>query len=322
MQNPLESEEVAFRFVLGAIVYFVPIVVAAWIATWLGVIVFVGMSVLAFMALRRGTVSPPAVVSTERAAVDDTPPGMTTWLDDPAAVAEEYASEDALRQRVLAHRELVVGPDDEEIVRERILEARPRRLLEVGSGLGELCGWARSHLDGDVVAVDSSQRMVELAREAGVTGVLADMRALPFPDGSFDCAVANFVLYHVADPETAIAELARVLEPGGWLIASTLSDDTSERRLAWARLFDEEPQPPPPPLSFSRENGRQLLLERFHHVEQRDCDAELVFPTRDRLARYVASIPPMSDLGSRVPDLVGPFHLPQKTTVFHARTPR
>jgi len=322
MQNPLESEEVAFRFVLGAIVYFVPIVVAAWIATWLGVIVFVAMSVLAFVALRRGMASAPAVVSTERAAVDDTPLGVTSWLDDPEAIAEQYESEDALRQRVLAHRELVVGPDDEEIVRARIHEARPRRLLEVGSGLGELCGWANTRLDGEVVAVDSSQRMVELAVQAGVTGVLADMRDLPFPDSSFDCAVANFVLYHVADPETAIAELARVLEAGGTLIASTLSDDTSERRRAWAMLFDAEPQPPTPPLSFSRENGRQLLLQRFDHVDQLDCDAELVFPTRDSLARYVASLPPMRDLAGQVPELVAPFHLPQKTTVFHARTPR
>ena len=72
MQNPLESEEAAFRFVLGAIVYFAAIVVAAWIATWLGVIVFVVMSVLAFVVLRRGTASEPPVVSTERAAVDDT----------------------------------------------------------------------------------------------------------------------------------------------------------------------------------------------------------------------------------------------------------
>ncbi len=72
MQNPLESEEAAFRFVLGALVYFAAIVAAAWIATWLGVIVFVVMSVLAFVALRRGTASVPPVVSTERAAVEDT----------------------------------------------------------------------------------------------------------------------------------------------------------------------------------------------------------------------------------------------------------
>ena len=247
---------------------------------------------------------------------------MTSWLDDPEAIAEQYASEEALRQRVLAHRELVDGPDDEEIVREWILAARPRRLLEVGSGLGELCAWANQRLQGEVVAVDSSERMVALATQAGVTGVQADMRALPFADGQFGCAVANFVLYHVADPETAIAELARVLDADGSLIASTLSDDTSERRRAWATLFDEDPQPPPPPLSFSRENGRHLLLQRFHQVEQADCDTTLVFSTRDRLSRYVASLPPMNDLAARVPDLAEPFRLPEKTTVFHARTPR
>ena len=71
--------------------------------------------------------SAPAVVSTERAAVADTPLGVTSWLDHPEAIAEQYESEDALTQRVLAHRELVVGPDDEEIVRERIREARPPR---------------------------------------------------------------------------------------------------------------------------------------------------------------------------------------------------
>ena len=72
MQNPLESEETAFRFVLGALVYFAPIVLAAWIATWLGVLAFVVMSVGAFVVLRRKTASVPAVVSAERAAVDDT----------------------------------------------------------------------------------------------------------------------------------------------------------------------------------------------------------------------------------------------------------
>ena len=68
---------------------------------------------------------------------------MAEWLTDPEAVAEEYASEEAFRERVLAFRELVEGPNDEEIVRERILAARPRRLLDVGSGLSDLCGGRR-----------------------------------------------------------------------------------------------------------------------------------------------------------------------------------
>jgi|SRR5215204_176260 len=243
-----------------------------------------------------------------------------SWLVDPDAVAAEYESERGLRERVLAHRELVAGPDDDKVVRARIVAGRPRRLLEVGPGLGELCAWARAEFGAEVVAVDSSPRMVELASTAGATGVLADMRQLPFPDDSFDCVVVNFVLYHVENPATAIAELARVLEPGGIVIASTLSDDTMSRDQAWAELFDEEPQPAPPPLSFSRENGRKLLLRHFEDVEQIDCDAELVFRDRERLARYVDAIPRMKGLGQRVPHLTEPFCLPEKTTVFQARS--
>ncbi len=61
------------------------------------------------------------------------------WFTDPEAVAREYASEEALRERWAAYDELVEGPNEDEVLKSRILAARPRRLLEVGSGFGE--GW-------------------------------------------------------------------------------------------------------------------------------------------------------------------------------------
>jgi SAM-dependent methyltransferase len=215
------------------------------------------------------------------------------WILDPRSVAAEYSSEVGLSERVVAHRELLEGPDDENVVRERIRSLRPSRLLDVGSGLGELSVWAKAQLWGDVVAVDSSRRMVQLAAQAGVIAVLADARSLPFADAFFDCAVANFVLYHVDDPATAIAELARVLKPDGVLVTSTISDDTETRRRAWARLY-------------------------FQRVEKSDCDAVLVFQTRERLVRYVDAIPPMRGCAARLPELNEPFRLADKTTVFVA----
>ena len=122
---------------------------------------------------------------------------MTGWLEDPEALAEQYVVEDKLRHRVLAHQELLDGPNDEEIVRSRVLSALPQRLLEVGSGLGTFCAWAKEHLvDAEIVAVDSSERMVELAVGLGVEALRSDIRHLPFPNADFDCVVANFVLYH------------------------------------------------------------------------------------------------------------------------------
>ena len=244
-----------------------------------------------------------------------------SWLDDPDEVAAEYASEEAFRERTLAFTELLEGPDEEEIVRSRLLAARPRRLLVIGSGLGDLCVWAKAQLGGRVVAMDSSARMVELADQAGVTAVQGDMRQLPFADTSFDCVVGTAVLYHVPDPESAIAEAARVLDAAGSLLATTGSDDARERDLAWGSLFGED-VPTRPPLSFSRENGRDLLLRSFREVEQVDCDGALIFPSRERLVRYVQALPLARDAAERVPELTEPFRLPVNMTVFQATTPR
>lgn len=72
MRNPLSNEENAFRFVLGTIVYFAPIVIAAWIATWLGLVVFVVMSIGVALRLRGGSKPEPTMQHVERAAVGDT----------------------------------------------------------------------------------------------------------------------------------------------------------------------------------------------------------------------------------------------------------
>ncbi len=73
MRNPLANEDAAFRFVLGTIAYLAPIVLATWIATWLGVAVFLAATVVAVVVLRGGrTSSPDAPGPVERAAVTDT----------------------------------------------------------------------------------------------------------------------------------------------------------------------------------------------------------------------------------------------------------
>jgi GABA permease len=72
MRNPLRSEETAFRFVLGTIVYLALIVLASWLATWLGVIVFVVLTVVAIALLRGGVKPVPRTLHVDRAAVEDT----------------------------------------------------------------------------------------------------------------------------------------------------------------------------------------------------------------------------------------------------------
>jgi len=98
-----------------------------------------------------------------------------------------------------------------------------RRILDVGCGSGPLAAALRDR-GAIVTGADSSARMLELARRrlGGDAALhLADLGSpLPFPDGAFDDVVASLVLHYLEDWTRPLAELRRVLTPGGRLIVA------------------------------------------------------------------------------------------------------
>ncbi|MFB7466017.1 methyltransferase domain-containing protein [Streptomyces sp. NPDC056224] len=108
-------------------------------------------------------------------------------------------------------------------------ELRPgMSVLDVGCGPGTITADLAELVapGGRVTAVDASGDVVAQARayaaERGVGGVefaTADVRALDFPDGSFDVVHAHQVLQHVGDPVRALREMRRVCRPGGIVAA-------------------------------------------------------------------------------------------------------
>jgi SAM-dependent methyltransferase len=92
--------------------------------------------------------------------------------------------------------------------------------LDVGCGDGRTCGgWLAGHAR-SYVGVDVSATAVEQARAAGLDArVIDDAAALPFADESFDFVACIEVFEHLFDAEGAGAEIARVLRPGGRLLA-------------------------------------------------------------------------------------------------------
>ncbi|MFR9799039.1 class I SAM-dependent methyltransferase [Streptomyces sp. MS06] len=89
-------------------------------------------------------------------------------------------------------------------------------VLDAGTGTGA-AALAAQRRGARVRAVDADAGMVAAARGRGVGAEIAVLPELPFPDGGFDAVVGNFVLNHVGRPRTALAELRRVLRPGGRL---------------------------------------------------------------------------------------------------------
>ena len=107
-----------------------------------------------------------------------------------------------------------------------LLKLVPRGLsvADVGCGTGLLTLGLASVAD-EVHAVDSSDRMVRLAREkvrraglAHVTVKKASAEDLPFGDASLDAVFAFHLLRHVARPADALAEFGRVVKPGGRVV--------------------------------------------------------------------------------------------------------
>jgi len=98
-----------------------------------------------------------------------------------------------------------------------------RRILDAGCGSGPLFAALRDR-GAIVTGIDASAGMLEQARRrlgAAADLQLADLAGpLPFPDGSFDDVVASLVLHYLEDWSPTLAELQRVLTPGGRLIVS------------------------------------------------------------------------------------------------------
>jgi 2-polyprenyl-3-methyl-5-hydroxy-6-metoxy-1,4-benzoquinol methylase len=132
-----------------------------------------------------------------------------------------------------------------------------KRVLEIGCGRGGFACWLARQPErpAGIVAADFSAVAVEMGRafaqERGLTGITwqtGDIQAIAEDEASFDTVISCETIEHVPDPKKALAELARVLKPGGRLLLTTpnylgmMGIYRGYRRLT-GRPYTEEGQP-------------------------------------------------------------------------------
>jgi SAM-dependent methyltransferase len=215
---------------------------------------------------------------------------------------EAYADDARLDVRYRTHQLYTLDPVDfGRWTLERLPWRGDEQVLDMGCGPGELlCGMARQHTGwGALVGFDPSSGMVAQAMAAAAAGDLlarfcvADAQNVPLPDVSFDVVMARHMLYHVPDIDRAVAEAARLLRPGGYLLTVTNSANTmpeySDLIKQAADRFPAVSWPGGATSRFALENAPAFLERYFDPVETFILPGTLRFPLAQPFVDYVDS---------------------------------
>jgi SAM-dependent methyltransferase len=233
-----------------------------------------------------------------------------TDLSDPDHVREQYADEARLETR----RSVWQPTDDGRDPSTEAFRAIDRAMtgdsdvLEVGCGTGVMAERINGLPGVTLVAIDISERFVELTAARGIDARHGDICYLPFEDDSFDVVYAGWMLYHVRDLDRGLNEVRRVLRPGGTFVAVTNGDDhlADLVREAGGRTRAK---------NFSSENGRFTLARRFSDVRSQDLETRAVFPDQASAQAYLDT----HDEGLVLPHFDGSRTYSGHVTVFEAR---
>src|SRR4051812_35527675 len=133
--------------------------------------------------------------------------------------------QDRLNVRIRAHK-LYANFDIDEWIDEFVGRKPRRAVLDLACGNGNHLGLYLRHVGegGRVAGIDRESSLIEEARAKYAGAGNLELRVgsmderLPWDDGSFDLAFSNFAIYNASDPAFTIAELRRVLAPGGELV--------------------------------------------------------------------------------------------------------
>ncbi len=236
------------------------------------------------------------------------------------AVKEQYQNSNNLNARIRLHQLFSTNPTGWfHWYMDHVSFPAHARVLELGCGPAALWKDQLNRLPADLrpTLTDFSFGMVKQAMtnvtDERFTFANADAQAIPFPTGHFDVVFANHMLYHVPERDRALAEVRRVLSPGGVFYAATngahhmeglhtYSDrlfasttigakDASDRLEIWRSLWRKE---------FTLENGEEQIRRQFSKVRLETYPDGLKITQAQPLVEYIFSLYP--NLAQEVPE--------------------
>lgn len=221
-------------------------------------------------------------------------------------VSRQYRDSEKLAARARLNREHTIAPTPWFVwVGQQLGLGAGDVVLDVGCGPGWF--WvemAQSLPPGiKLTLTDSSPGMVAEAVErcrrlpfASVEGLEADAARLPFADGSFDKVLAMHMLYHLKEPALGIAEMFRVLKPGGVLAVTTNGAGNMREIHQLTGVFGAAPVDPAA-AAFGLEAAEPAMRARFGNAALLRYPAQMRITSEEDVFLALTSFPPGDGAG-------------------------
>lgn len=231
------------------------------------------------------------------------------------SAAELFADEKVYAAQQAVYRDST-GPDARDVLSEAIAGCAPGTVLEIGPGEGALARRVRAS-GAQVVGVDVSARMAALCRASGVACVVGALPRLPFPEASFDAVVAAWVLHYLPSAQIgeALAELRRLVRPGGTVLLATNADRHMEE--LWHRLPSARYR-----LSFPAERAVELLADAGLPAEATAVEGTVVFRDYEQAHAFAARQVRPAEAADRLERFDGTLGVTRRAAVVTAVRPR
>jgi ubiquinone/menaquinone biosynthesis C-methylase UbiE len=217
-------------------------------------------------------------------------------MNNPKDVQDMYIKKDTLSTRVNLHEKYSVNKYGwSNWVFDQYNLCENSKILEFGCGTGS--SWIGKQIPEkiNIVLTDISPLMIDKTmNNLGSNDIFSfqiiDVQNVPFPDKYFDIIIANHMLYHVPDMTKALTEIKRILKNNGIFYATTVGiNHLRELQDIYRKYENRVKFSYSDELSFTLENGENILKKYFVNIEQKRYIDSLEVTQADDLMEYIVS---------------------------------